>query len=716
MVGTPTAKERFLDRTEHSAALIVKGAVVKRINDSLKLGIGVVDLPRIVILLDLFYFFNSRAKDVFVLSAGFFANFNVGTVHGSKSDRAVEHKLHITRSARLHACHRDLLGDICCGHDLFGIRNVIVGNENNAKLIVDLGIVVDLIGNGVDKLDNALCVPICGGCLCAEDECGGLKVWLLAFFDAEIIIKDGKSVHQLTLVLVKSLCLHVKNEFGRQLDAFSLENVFRKLLLFQILDLGKSVAYLGIVCILFKLLEAFKVCLPAIADLFGDESGKLGVAECEPTTGRYTVGNVEELFGIHLIPIAEGALLENFGVQRGNTVDLIARINGYVCHMYGLILDQEELTIRKFLFDACLHLGQNSCNFGQQLAYALHIQAFKRLTQNGVVCKVKYGTCKQECLFELQALFHNEANELGNGKHGVCVVELQRDMLIDLFNRKSLLLVLANEVLHRCRCKEIFLAQTQDASLFGRIVGIEGVADAFATYVILCDLIDLHTVKSSKIKAAGLLTLPQAQGVNGLSAVADDGHIVRNCLGGKVGEFYEYAILFPSVAPRVTVSLPIVCVFLLEAVLKALAEQAVAVTNAVAIERNANGGTRFEIAGSKTAKTAITESCVLNILKRCNIDATLCEQCLYLVKLAKVVKVCKNCTADQEFCRKITHSFLRSFFAFLPRIGNFCHGCATNGTIKCEGGCMLHIDTVVGFEQAFNCFDPFVHCFSVPLL
>ena len=99
-----------------------------------------------------------------------------------------EHELHITRAACLHTCHRDLLGDICRGHDLFRVGNVIVGYENNAELIVDVRVVVDLVGDRVYKFNDALSVVVSGSCLRTKDEGCGFEVLFLALFYAEIII------------------------------------------------------------------------------------------------------------------------------------------------------------------------------------------------------------------------------------------------------------------------------------------------------------------------------------------------------------------------------------------------------------------------------------------------------------------------------------------------------------------------------------------------
>ena len=157
--------------------------------------------------------------------------------------------------------------------------------------------------------------------------------------------------------------------------------------------------------------------------------------------------------------------------------------------------------------------------------------------------------------------------------------------------------------------------------------------------------------------------------------------------------------------------LPVICIFLLESVLKALAEQSVAVTNAIAVKRNTDGSTRLEIASGKASKTTVTESSILDILKRSNIYPAFCKNCLYLVKLAKVVKVCKNCATYQKLGREIANSLFGCFFAFLPRVGNFCHCRAANGAVKLGSGCVLHINTVICREKCFNCFDPFIHDF-----
>ena len=129
--------------------------------------------------------------------------------------------------------------------------------------------------------------------------------------------------------------------------------------------------------------------------------------------------------------------------------------------------------------DTLLHHCEDLGDLGEELANTLHIQALKCLAKNSVIGEIEDRACENESVLEAHTLLHNEADKLGNGKYGVRIIELKCNMFVDRFNRKPLLLMLTNEILHRCRCEEVFLTQAEKSALFCGIVGIEGILIKF---------------------------------------------------------------------------------------------------------------------------------------------------------------------------------------------------------------------------------------------
>ena len=79
--------------------------------------------------------------------------------------------------------------------------------------------------------------------------------------------------------------------------------------------------------------------------------------------------------------------------------------------------------------------------------------------------------------------------------------------------------------------------------------------------------------------------MPQAQGADVGSVIADDRHIIGYCDDGLVSELYADSLVLTAQAPRVTVAGPIVSFFLLEATFDLLLEQTVLIADAVTVER-----------------------------------------------------------------------------------------------------------------------------------
>ena len=78
---------------------------------------------------------------------------------------------------------------------------------------------------------------------------------------------------------------------------------------------------------------------------------------------------------------------------------------------------------------------------------------------------------------------------------------------------------------------------------------------------------------------------------------------------------YHNSFLLTTNAPRVAVSLPIVCGFGLESVIDALLEQAVLIAYSVAVQRKIKRCRTVQEASRKSAQTAVTESGVLDLLE-----------------------------------------------------------------------------------------------------
>ena len=81
------------------------------------------------------------------------------------------------------------------------------------QLATNAAVIVDALCNRVNQLDNCLCAAVTGGCLCTKDECAAGRIKAGVFNNAVIEVHDVQHVQELSLVLMQTLYLNVKNAF-----------------------------------------------------------------------------------------------------------------------------------------------------------------------------------------------------------------------------------------------------------------------------------------------------------------------------------------------------------------------------------------------------------------------------------------------------------------------------------------------------------------------
>ncbi len=160
-------------------------------------------------------------------------------------------------------------------------------------------------------------------------------------------------------------------------------------------------------------------------------------------------------------------------------------------------------------------------------------------------------------------------------------------------------------------------------------------------------------VEGVEVQLLLCLALPQAERTDGRGLIADDGHVVGDAVDGLVGEFDLDGQLIAAVAPWVAVFGPVVGVLTLAAAHKRLLEQAEAVAQTIARQRQVERGGAVEEAGGQTAETAVAERCVLNMLQTGQIDALFGEGGLHFAQDAEVKEVAVDKSSDQILRRKI---------------------------------------------------------------
>ena len=168
-----------------------------------------------------------------------------------------------------------------------------------------------------------------------------------------------------------------------------------------------------------------------------------------------------------------------------------------------------------------------------------------------------------------------------------------------------------------------------------------------------------------------------------------------------------YGVFLNSFAPRVAELCPVVGVLHLTAVgVKALLEQTELVAQAVAGQGNIGGSSAVQEAGRQTAKTAVAQSVVLDVLENRQIDPVLGKQLLHLVQNSQIKQVGIHQTADQVLGRDVIRLAIghTGLLGMAPIVGNGHHNSLTQRFMQLLRGRLLQRNVVGVLEL---CLRPF---------
>ena len=131
-----------------------------------------------------------EAEEEHVLIAQHIVHLHVGAVQSTHGEGTVHHELHVAGAAGLLAGGGDLLTDLAGGHEDLGQGDAVVLQEHHLEPIFAQRVAVDLVGQGVDEVDDALGHGVAGGGLGAEQERLGREVQAGVILQALVQVDD----------------------------------------------------------------------------------------------------------------------------------------------------------------------------------------------------------------------------------------------------------------------------------------------------------------------------------------------------------------------------------------------------------------------------------------------------------------------------------------------------------------------------------------------
>ena len=495
---------------------------------------------------------------------------------------------------------------------------------------------VDQAGDHVDEADDLLGARVARRGLGAKDERARRDLVGRVRIDAVVQHEDVQRVEQLALILVQALHLHVEHRIRIDLHALLARQPVGKACLVLALDAGELLAESGVVAQRQDVLDLLDVVTPAVADALIQQRGQARIGQHQPAARRDAVGDGRELLGHDGIVVLERLLLEDLAVQLGHAVDAVAVGDAQIGHVHlvvgqdGHAADALPLAgeaLEQAGAQAAVEFLQDGVDAGQQLAHHVLRPALERLGHDGVV-GIGDGASRQilGLLPGQPLLVHEDAHELGDHQAGVRVVDVERHALGQLGQVLAIgALVVLDRILQRGGGEEVVLLEAQHLALVVLVLGVEHLGDDLGQFALLGCARKVAPAEGGQVDALGRAGAPQAQAVDDVGIIADDGDVIRHGDDGLVVlEGYAQAAIHPLLLqgaaevdldgvlqrgdlPGVAVFEPAVGQLDLLAVDDALAEQAVLIADGAAHGGQVQRGERIHEAGGQAAQAAVAQ-------------------------------------------------------------------------------------------------------------
>ena len=350
---------------------------------------------------------------------------------------------------------------------------------------------------------------------------------------------------------MQTLDLHIEDEVGVQLNAFLLRDDLAEL--FLLLPLyGVELTHQIVVNHGLQVCQLIQILQEVTADAVLEELGQLGVAQAHPAAGGNAVGLVLEPFGEHLIPVVEQIVLQNLAVDLGNAIDVAAHINGQVRHMGGVVLDDKEAGMLPL--QLVVNAADDVHNLGNHGAQQVQGPLFQSLGHDGVVGVGEGALGDGEALLEIHALVHQQTDELGDGHGRMGIVQLN-GIVVGKPAQVVAVGVLEGpqHILQRSGGQHVLLLDAQALAFPGGVVGVENTGDVLCLVLLSQGPEIVLIVESGEVQFLFRLALPQAQGIDVVGAIADDGHIIGHGQHGMIRELDLDGVVVPTVGPGIAI-------------------------------------------------------------------------------------------------------------------------------------------------------------------
>ena len=137
-------------------------------------------------------------------------DFHIGSIICTDGQSTIEHEFHVTSTRGFFRSQGNLLRNICCWNDETCFGHIVVFNHNYLQMRRNFRIVFDDLRQDQNQVDNILGNGV-GWCCFSTKENSQWAGRNVTSLDVQILVDDIEDIHLLTLVLMQTLDLYIKN-------------------------------------------------------------------------------------------------------------------------------------------------------------------------------------------------------------------------------------------------------------------------------------------------------------------------------------------------------------------------------------------------------------------------------------------------------------------------------------------------------------------------
>ena len=562
--------------------------------------------------------------------------------------------------------------------------DVVVLHVDHLHILADLRITVDEVRNRTDKGDNLLGHKVAGGRLGSEDIGVRDPACVRIGLNGAVPHEDAQGVHILPLVLVQALDLYVKDGGGLHLNFCIFIDQRRQILLILELDLTNAVEHGLVIRKFLQIFQLIQIVHKFVPDQLRDQRGQARIGLAEPAARGDAVGDIGEFHGREAVEIAEHGLFEDFAVQGGHTIDMVAGRHtevrhaddsagddGRVFHNAGIVRGPPDEGAQ-----AVVDLPRDLIHTRQQTLEQVLRPALKRLAHDRVV-GVRHGIGDNApCVIPaVSAVVKQDAHQLRNSQRGMRVIDMDGRFIGEVIHGRIVVQVAVNNILHGGGHQEVLLAQAQALALRVVVIRIEHLADNLRHGIALHGAHVVALIEEVHIqpRRAGL---PQTQDAHALTALTRDIHVIRHSRDGRIPLVLHVVIgpiprlidialkmdfntlLLMRNEPDLTARQPEIGQLRLPAVNELLAEKSVLVQDAVAGGLIAAVRKGVQIAGGQTAQPTVAQARVrFALIERIKLDPVFGECSLHRLCTAEIIQIVLQGPAHEELHAQVIDFF-----------------------------------------------------------